>query len=410
MLIALLPNLTGFYLSISQLLPSDSWAKSRVEEAPEAAERVLKLMIDKEGIEPDTLSYHGVLDAWANSGREDSLDKVRKIFLRMEDLHNEGKKVKATIRTVNAILNACAKSVSRYSSFAVKDYEKAATCADEAHVFFEEAKRKFEETEDPDWKLDITTYTSMMDVFARVGSYQASQKAEKLLEELKMAFEVTGDSRLRPNFRTYTALITSWSRTRSHESPGRVEQLLTEMKENPATTPNARAYTSAIQCWGRSRDPLKAKKALKILRLMQDEHKKTGNDDLRPTILSYNAAIDACARCQGRLEQQTEAIKIAFAVLKASEGDSTAKPNHNTYAYLLNAVAFLLPAGNERNQVASAVFEKARKGGLVQFDTVKNLRKSVDAQVMNKLMEGVVDKNGNFDYAQLPAAWSKNVK
>jgi hypothetical protein len=186
--------------------------------------------------------------------------------------------------------------------------------------------------------------------------------------------------------------------------------LLNEMKENPATAPNARAYTSAIQCWGRSRDPLKAKRALKILRLMQTEHKKTGNDDVRPTVLSYNAAIDACARCQGKLEHQTEAIKIAFAVLKASEGDPYARPNHTTYATLLNAVAFLLPAGKERNQVASAVFDKARTGGLVEFNTVKNLRKSVDSQVMLQLMEGVTDKNGNFDYADLPAAWSKNVK
>ena len=139
---------------------------------------------------------------------------------------------------------------------------------------------------------------------------------------------------------------------------------LSEIKENPATTPNARAYSLAIQCWGRSRYPLKAKQVLKILRLMQTEHKKTGNDDVRQTILSYNTAIDACARCQGKLEHQTKAIKIAFAVLKVSKGDPYAKPNHTTYATLLNAVAFLLPAGKERNQVASAVFEKATMAAL----------------------------------------------
>lgn len=388
------------------LPPADAWAKSRVEEAPEAAERLLKLMLDTEDMEPDTLSYHGVLDAWANSGREESLSKVTQIFSHMEGLQESGKDVRASIRTVNAILNAHAKAVGRYNSYQMKQYDKAAKCADAAFAFFEKAKRKSEETQDSDWKFDVTTYTSMVDCFARLGSYQASQKAESLLQELKKMYQETNDIRLRPNFRTYTAVISAWARTRSAESPGKVMALLSEMKENSATAPNSRAYTSAIQCWGRSRDSTKAQQVLKILRTMKDED----NDDCRPTILSYNSAIDACARCQGTVEQQTAAFKIAFAILKASEGDKSAKPNQATYGILLKAVSFLLPPGKERNQIASAVFDKARKAGLVEFATITNLRKCVDAEVMIQLMDGLCDQNGTFTYESLPPAWSKNVR
>jgi hypothetical protein len=362
-------------------------------------------------MEPDTLSYHGVLDAWANSGREDALGKVRQIFHHMEGLKDDGKNVNPSIRTVNAIMNAYAKRASRYTTnFNDRDPVKAAECAADAHELLEQIKLKYAETQDHDWQPDVTTYTSVMDVYARGGSYTGTQQAESLLEELKEQYKATNDLRLRPNFRTYTTLITAWSRTRSPLSPGKVDALLEEMAKSPATRPNSRAYTSAVQCWAKSRDARKAKRALSILREMRDEHKKTGNADVLPSILTYNAAIDACARCQGTMEQQTEALKIAFAILKAIDADPSTRPNQVTYATVLKGVSFLLPAGGERNKIASAVFEKARKAGLVEFATLKNLRKSVDAEVIRVLLAGVVDQYGNFDYNDLPPAWSKNCK
>jgi hypothetical protein len=403
-----------FFCRFIYLFP-DAWAKSRLEEAPEAAERLLKRMLDNddESVEPDTLTYHSVLDAWANSGKEDSLHKVTQIFHHMENLQKEGKPVIPTIRTVNAILNAYAKRASRF----VPQHDgknnptnKSAEYAAEAHELLEQMKRKYNESGDRDWQPDVTSYTVVMDVYARCGAYQATQTAENLLHEVKQQYAATQDVRLRPNFRTYTTLIAAWARTRSDEAPRRVEELLAEMAKSPATRPNSRAYTSAIQCWARSRDSAKARQALKVLREMKKEHAATNNEDIRPTILTYNAAIDACARTRGTPEQQTEAIKIAFAVLKASEGDSCALPNHGTFRNLMMGVGNLMPAGKDRNQVASAVFEKAKKAGLVEFGLIKNLRKSVDAQVMTLLMEGNVDKNGNFNPDALPPKWSRNVK
>jgi hypothetical protein len=205
-------------------------------------------------------------------------------------------------------------------------------------------------------------------------------------------------------------LVTAWSRTRSPESPARVEELLVEMSQSQATKPNSRAYTSAIQCWAKSRDPTKAKRVLKILLEMKELHKTTGNQDVHPTILTYNTAIDACARCQGSMEQQTEALKIAFAIFKSAQADDSVQVNQVTFSTVLKAVSFLLPSGEERNQVASALFERAKKAGVIEFATVKNLRKCVDHTVMLQLMDGNADKNGNFVYGDLPVAWTRNVK
>jgi hypothetical protein len=143
---------------------------------------------------------------------------------------------------------------------------------------------------------------------------------------------------------------------------------------------------------------------------MREEYKNTGREEVLPTTITYNNAIDACARCQGTEQQKTEAMKIAFAILKTIEMDEHAEPDAATYSTLLRAVSFLMGAGPERNKVAKAVFEKAKKGGLVEFNAVRNLRRVVDAAVMREALEGRADRNGVFDYTTLPLQWSRNVK
>merc|ERR1712176_1101120 len=108
-------------------------------------------------------------------------------------------------------------------------------------------------------------------------------------------------------------------------------------------------------------------------------------------------AIDACARCQGSPDQKTESVKIAFAILKTIEMDKDIEPNSATYATLIRALNFLMPSGNERNQVAKAIFEKAKKAGLVELTMLKNLRLVLDSESMRTALEGRLDHNGKFN-------------
>jgi len=84
--------------------------------------------------------------------------------------------------------------------------------------------------------------------------------------------------------------------------------------------------------------------------------------------------------------------------------------NHVTYGTVLKATAFLLPAGEERNKVASALFEKARTAGMVDLNMIMNMRKAVDNTVMRELFQDLQDKKGHFDYSNIPPAWSRNVR
>lgn len=387
----------------------DAWSKSRVPEAPEAAERLLKRMMDDESVEPNTNSYNLLIDAWANSNKQNSLEKAVQIYHHMETLRtDETNNVSPTIRTVNAVLHAYARKSAQYTSQNDQaGFDEAAKCAAASLNLLKEMKNRCKETGDKSWQPDMATYTSVMDVHSRCATYRTTKIAGELLNELKELHAKTGNYRHKPNFRTYTTLVTAWSRTKSDESPQRVEAIMNEMKRS-GEKPNARTYTAAVQCWARARDPLKAKRVLKLLMEMREEYKKTGSEHVRPTTLTYNNAIDACARCQGSPDQKTESVKIAFAILKTIEMDNDIEPNSVTYSTLIRALNFLMPSGDERNEVAKAVFEKAKKAGLVELVTLKNLKMVLDAQSMRTAMEGNLDQSGDFNYSNLPIAWKKN--
>mmetsp|Transcript_54716 Transcript_54716/g.111808 ORF Transcript_54716/g.111808 Transcript_54716/m.111808 type:complete len:595 (-) Transcript_54716:584-2368(-) len=398
------PNLDAYNTVI------DAWSKSRVPEAPEAAERLLKRMMDDESVEPNTNSYNLLIDAWANSNKPNSLDKSMQIYRHMQGLSRDEtkKNVQPTIRTVNAVLHAYARKSAQYTSQNDQaGFDEAAKCAAASLNLLEETKRRYKETGDVNWQPDMATYTSVMDVHSRCATYRTTKMAGELLNELKELHAKTGNYRHKPNFRTYTTLVTAWSRTKSDESPQRVEAIMKEMKRS-GEKPNARTYTAAVQCWARARDPLKAKRVLKLLMEMREEYKKTGSDHIRPTTLTYNNAIDACARCQGSPDQKTESVKIAFAILKTIEMDEDISPDGVTYSTLIRALNFLMPSGDERNQVAKAVFEKAKKAGLIELVTLKNLRLVLDSESMRAALEGNLDQNGDFNYSSLPSAWKKN--
>ncbi len=85
------------------------------------------------------------------------------------------------------------------------------------------------------------------------------------------------------------------------------------------------------------------------------------------------------------------------------------RPNHVTFATLLKATAALLPSGEERNTVAKAVFSKSQEAGMVDYYTLANLRKAVEANVLQSLLHDLQDRTGFIDYNKIPQPWCKNV-
>lgn len=416
----------------------DAWAKSRAAEAPVRVEALLHQLERMDGLEADSLTYNALVDAYAYSDAPDRLEKLQQLWADMDRLQKEtAGRIRPTFRTVNSILHAHSRSVQElertYNSrnnfqtnVANGNNNNASTrnsnhnnhddtslqatrIAAAAEKILRDCLRNHEATGDSTDQPDVMTFTTVMDAYARCGTMSGAQNAERLLTELKNVYKDTKNDRFRPNSYTYTTVISAWKRTMVPQGPARAQELLEELLAETDLAPDSRAFTSTIQCWARSRDGKKAAKALQLLQRMKQVSVKW--PDAAPTLISYNTAIDACARTRGDADQQTAALKIAFAIFKAVNVSEVMQPNHVTYATLLKAASFLMPPGDERNKVAEAVFSKAVAAGMVEGAVVKNLQKATDASVLQRLLKDMQEAgSGHIDYRRIPPLWSKHVK
>jgi hypothetical protein len=232
-----------------------------------------------------------------------------------------------------------------------------------------------------------------------------------------------------PSLYTYVTIIKAWSKTYHPNAPYRTEELLKEylLSSEPQQLPlsaidssgkssrngiknknSASLFTAVIQCWARSQDSTKAIHVLQLLQQM-----RSMEPSITPTIATYNTAIDACAKTRGTTEQQTAALKIAFAIFKTMEVSSSVFPNHVTYATLFKAISSLLPSDtDERNTISKMVFEKAVKAAQVDQFVIKNLQKSCDASTLQSLLSDTImnKSNGHIDYDKIPVLWSSKVR
>ncbi len=415
--------------------------KSRGKDSMERADALVKRMVhltsggenEKEGVvngsaddwsgaQPDIITYNTLIESLAHT--QEGLDQSLKIFDMLEKKYSENgdERLKPNIRTANQVINAYAKHIMEKSTkgyFESKEErEEAFSNAEKARALLKKMKKRYNDTGDKDLRPDAVTFTTVIDAYARIGLSKSAAKADELLSEMKKTNYAP------PNFRTYTAVCTAWAKTPGdNRSLGRVEELVKEMEDvneqmeadakgksiprAKSVKPNNRTYTCQISAWAKSKEPTKAKAALKILQKMR-LLAESGDEDAKPTIQTYNAVIDACARCQGLGEQQVEALKIAFAVNKAIKADSDVKANPTTFANLIKCTKYLIPQGDERNNVATAVFESARKAGLVNGRVIREMLSTADRDIFDKVAGELVDMYGNVSYADIPPAWKKN--
>jgi len=370
-------------------------------------------------VSPDTVTYNSLLENLAHS--PEGLDSALEILATLEEKYDEtgDKRIKPNIRTVNQVINSYAKHSANLSTKGYyktkEEVEEAWNLAEKARTLLDNMKQRYEQTGDNDFKPDAATYTTCCDAYARVGTVEAAKRADELLEEMEQSEHVN------PNFRTFTAVITAWAKAPGKRSADRAEEILQKMEDLHARAvksgkrhnafnsvqPNARTYTSVINAWARSRDPTKPQRALKILKKMIDLS-KGGDESATPTVYSYNAAIDACARCQGTGEQQVQALKIAFAINKALIAADGVEPNGSTFGNLIRCAQYLIPAGDERNSVCKAVFQSAIKAGQVDRGVLRALQAAADRSLFDEVAGVTVDKMGHVQYDAIPFEWRKH--
>lgn len=264
-------------------------ARSGWEDAGYLAEDVLEEMRFYH-IPPNVITYSSVMDAHARSPSRDGVGggaKAAQDFL-FDVVSREaggGAEGNVNMMMVDTILNALTQEGSIDSAeqaelilHRLEALQNEARCSSRSNNSKKNARVVVGPT--------VVSYATVMNAWAKVGSAEAAERAEKLLERmLKRALEHRTDARREgiPNSKR--------KKTTNIED------------ETAAVRPDTVVFNAAINCWATSKDSRAGKKSLQLLEKMK-KLASTDNDnddedrfDVHPDIVTYNTVLSAWSHC-----------------------------------------------------------------------------------------------------------------
>lgn len=361
--------------------------------------RLLRKLVKRNGVEPDSFSFNQVLAALAKSHEEGSAKTAEKLLRCMDESYKKG-----------IHPNARPDAVSFSSVIAAYSRSGQKGCAEEAERLLEEMKMRSANGET--YLVPSTVcYNSVIDCWARSGAGTlAARKAEALLQEMREMFDA--GEKISPNLISYNGVLNAWARSGTRCSGSQAEKYLNRMWElykagDKNVKPNDLTYNTVINAISKSKHESKGQKALRILRRM-DKLYQAGNKEARPNEITYTAVINSCA-FPSLLDSRTrrKALDTALFTLKELQSSRYGQPNQVTYGTFIRACANLLHDDEKmRRTIIKRVFRQCCKDGqlgrMVLNYTPRSLRK--------ELLADYIRPNGHVSLDDLPLEWRRNVR
>lgn len=185
-----------------------------------------------------------------------------------------------------------------------------------------------------------------------------------------------------------------------------------------------------MDAWAKSKEPNKAAKTRALLDRLIGMHGETKHTTasaaLKPTQISYNTVLNACAfsALKTTIEEQREAIKIAVDTYKAMNSPASKRigivfRDEVTYGLMLKSIVNLMPKESPaRTRMALQIFHECCANGLVGYLVWNEIRRAVPYDTLQEIIQTV---NGLSSYRSkikidtlevkgLPQKWTRNCK
>jgi hypothetical protein len=331
----------------------NGWAKVGSTEAAEEAHDLLNSMLLKASgendIRPDVVVFNAAINAWATSKDEMAGKKAFAILRQMKDL-------------------------------ATKGYD---TCP------------------------DIVTYNTVLSAWSHCGEVNAAPQTEQILNDMQKAAKES-ETAPRPNTVTYNTVLDAWSKSTLPGAALRAQKVLEFMikSDNPEIAPDVISFTCVLDAWAKSKEPHKGARTRDLLKQLVSLYETTKRPNLRPSQISYNSVLNACAfsAIGTSVEEQREALQIAVKTFSEMRKSETTAPDTVTYGNMLKCLANLIPQGEIRTKMAMQIFAKCCDEGLVGTLVWNEVRRAVpDWELEEKL--NLKGRTGNKQLRDLPKDW-----
>jgi len=330
-------------------------------------------------------------------------------------------RLRPTLVTYNAVLNAWAKSDTRES-------------APRAEALLRRMIDPYTSNTttlsiEPIIRPDSMSFHIVMNAWARFGRYDpnSAQRAEELLDLMHDMYK-SGDygEEMKPNMYSYTTAINAWARSEEGVKGAGIEENDASMATDTSTDGN---NTGEEKIKSRNDDEPtmhKVAHARRLLDLLISRY-KGGEKGMKPSAIPYTSVLNAAAHCSSALSYNAASAvdegktvenpyDIAFhtyiELIRDSDGFGL-KPDHLVFAAMLQVVSkHTDPTSENRRIDVERVFDDACDAGQVSALVVRELQAACPSVDLLQRLLGSEQfaREGMQSVDELPSEWTKNVK
>jgi len=300
-------------------------------------------------VKPNVVSFTAVINAWARTPEQNAAQRAETLLNRMEDYYSQTNdaEIRPNKFSYNAVLTAWARNKDRRTS------------AENSLRLLKQMWKLFHMHGNvrKDIKPDARSYNTVINAVARSGFPNCADRAYKLLVEMEELYHA-GHDELIPNASTFGAIINAYANSGQEESSDQAAKLLQQMNSlyhlgHDDLKPNTFVYNSCINAFAKNgqnqkeaektSEEIMAKRinnicaAEQILQSMESQFEKTGDEYVKPDVISYSTVINAYANSGDGMAGSKADVLLEKMVQRYVGGDFKVKPNAVTYTSVIKA-------------------------------------------------------------------------
>ena len=185
-------------------------------------------------------------------------------------------------------------------------------------------------------------------------------------------------------------------------------ELMEAQRREGKVVPNERTYTCFIRALTKGRAPGLHSKANALLSRMKKLF-EGGNDEIKPTIFTYNAVINACAESiyvdDG--SSNGEAFKTAMKIFTELRQSNQLRIDHVTFGNMLRCSRLLPEESEQKDKFIAATFRLCCEQGWVNDFVIRDLTENASIGLQQSLLGGMSGED--VISPTFPCEWSRMI-